>query len=40
MITYKARRPGDAIQQAINDGRTTAQRFERVRGWWLLTVTA
>jgi hypothetical protein len=39
MIVYMSRKPGEAIQQAINDGRTTAHRFERVRGWWLLTVT-
>ena len=40
MITYAARKPGEAIQRAISDGRTTAARFERVRGWWLLTVAA
>lgn len=42
MITFAARRPGDAVQAAITIGCTVTQAvsFTRLRGWWLLTVAA
>ena len=40
MIFYARRTPGECINAAVNDGRTTAASFGKWMGWWVLGVRA